>query len=434
MTERPRVAVSFAALKNGLGRVARAALILTVTASVAVSLLGLLRQKAVASIAGPAGLADLSLLLSIAGPLAAFALWPLISFAKELNNKDNESYGRSLRSAARTCLLLYILGALGFILFSSQTELLRFPLGNQDGFLASLLFALGMVGVGFATTVLTFRGDLALWRRLALAVAASQAFLVAVLAIAFGREGAVWGMAGTTGLIGAALLGRGLFRKEASGFRLPDRWVAFAGANAFVMLSLAAAEATLRQSSADVSARTAAYFQASLSIIGAISAGVTQYTAGRLLPVATAARDEGPTDHVWEEVWRASLIVGAFVIIVGGGIALLAPQILSIAFASEFDAASPLLRLVVLGESFVALSTVVTATFLGLGRTTLWAALSVAPALGRVVSYVLLEEMTATSRLGWSYGLGGTLGLLLCAASYTWLRRSDRGVGGTIPA
>jgi O-antigen/teichoic acid export membrane protein len=423
----PLLAVALRAGREGIRRAYRAVLVLTVGASVAVALLGLFRQKAVANIVGPAGLADLSLLLSIGGPLAALALWPLISFAKDLNHAENPSYERSLRSAAATCVVGYSIGAVGLSAIAWRAEVFRYPLGSTPGLYAALLFGLGMVGIGFATSALTFRGDLRTWRRLALAVAVCQAAITAILGVAFGRAGAVWGMAGVTGAVGAALLCAPWFRaRRTHGFHLPERWVAFSVANGLVMLTLASTESVLRQASATFSALTAAYFQASLSIIGAVSAGIAQYTSGRLLPVATAARDGGDARHVWHETRRAALVTGVFVVLICGGIALLAPTILSVAFSAEFDAATPLLRLVVLGEGAIALSTVVTATLLGLGKTSLWATLSIIPAVARVATYAVLSGSTATSRLGWSYAVAGFVSLSLCTASYVWMSQGGR--------
>lgn len=406
-------------------RVFKAVLVLTVGASIAVSLLGLIRQKAVASIIGADGLADLSLLLSIAGPVAAFALWPLISFAKDLNNEDNSEYGPALRSAASICMAGFAAGAAFILVLAWRSDAIRYPLGTTEGLFAAIVFALGMVGIGFATSILTFRGDLARWRRLALMVALGQAGIVTILGVLFERRGAVWGMAGVTGGVGAVLLVGPWLRGRGLSFHVPDRWLAFSVANGSVMLTLAAAESSLRQASADFSALIAAYFQASLSIIGAISAGVAQYTAGRLLPVATAARDSGHVGHVWDETKRAALIVGVFVAAACGAIALLAPTILSVAFSSEFDAASPLLRMVIFGEGAVALGTVVTASLLGLGKTSLWATLSIVPAVVRVATHAVLTGSSPTARLGWAYVTAGIVSVVLCGTVYLLLARRD---------
>jgi O-antigen/teichoic acid export membrane protein len=417
-------------------RAYRAALILTVGASIAVSLLGLVRQKEIAGVVGPAGLADLSLLLSIGAPIAAFALWPLVSFAKDLNNEDNPSYERALRSAAATCAGAYACGAVAIGIVGWRTDLLQFPLGTREGLVAALAFALGTVGIGYATSVLTYRGDLRRWRRLTLVIALCQAVLVAVLGIVLGRRGAVWGMAGVTGAAGLVLLTLPWLRKrgpggagKGAGFFLPPRWLAFSMANGTVMLTFAASESALRQGSAAISALTAAYLQASLSIIGAISAGIAQYSAGRLLPLATAARDTGRTTVVWQETRRAAAVVAGFILVICGGAALVAPTILSLAFSSDFNQAAPLLRLVIVGESCVALTTVVTSTLLGLGKTSLWATLSIISPVARVGAYVLLAGSSPVTRLGWSYATAGGVALAICGVFYA--RLSARGLQET---
>lgn len=396
----------------------KTALVLTVGASITVALLGLIRQKGLATILGPVGLTDLSLMLSLAMPVVTLALLPMLSFAKRLNNEANDDYDASLKLSALTCLTGYAAGAVVATAVAYGSDAVRYPLGGRGGLVAALVFALGTVGIGYTASSLVFRGDLSRWRRLSLLAATAQASVVIACALAFDRDGAVWAMAVTTGGIGAFLLARPLVRGRRLRVGFPEGWVAVAVANGVVSLTLILVEAALRQASVDLSIATGAYFQAALSIIGAVSAGAAQYTMGRLLPVATAARGTGATEGVWAEARAAFVVLAGFMALVSGALVLLAPQVLTIAFSSQFSAASSLLRLVVLGEALVAASTVVSTTLLGLGKTVSWAAVSTAPALARIVTFGVLADSLPSARLGWSYGVAGLVALASAGMAY----------------
>jgi O-antigen/teichoic acid export membrane protein len=402
----------------------RTALVLTVGASVLVSLLGLARQKVLANILGPTGIADLSLLLSIALPLSTLALWPMLSFVGPLNASDETERRRYLKTAAMVCLLGFLAAAALASILAYSTHVLHYPLGTRNGFNATIVFALGMVGIGYATSALVYSGQLRRWRRITVVVATAQLTLVVTAAWMWGRDGAVWSFASSTGIIGAWLLLKPLVTSPRSGFRLPKRWLAISLANGLVSMTLIGVEATLRQASAALSLTQAAYFQASLSIIGAISAGVAQYTGGRLLPVATEARTRGDHAIAWGEARRSLLVVTLFMILICGILVLLAPALLTIGFSSTFANAESLLRLIVLGESIVAVSTVVSTTLLGLGRTWAWVALSILPAVARVASYFILVDTSPRARLGGSYAIGGILAGVLALLSYRHFARA----------
>jgi glycosyltransferase involved in cell wall biosynthesis/O-antigen/teichoic acid export membrane protein len=415
---RPLTTVSSKAAGRRIKQIHRTALVLTVGASITVALLGLARQKGLATILGPVGLTDLSLMLSIALPVVTLALLPMLSFAAKLNNAENEDYDGSLKLAATTCLTGFAIGALVAAVVGYQTTAIRYPLGERSGLIAALLFGLGTVGIGYASSALVFRGELRLWRRLTLAAAATQATVVIGFAIAFERQGAVWSMAITTAAIGGGLLVWPFLRARGFKVGFPERWRSVAFANGAVSITLIGVEAALRQASVDLSIATGAYFQAAISIIGAISAGAAQYTMGRLMPVATAARGTSATRRVWAEARAAFFVLGAFMALMCTGLVLLAPQVLTIAFSSEFTAASSLLRLIVVGEALVAVSTVVSTTLFGLGKTLQWAAVAITPAIARIVTYFVLAESAATTRLGWAYGVAGLVALVCAAAGY----------------
>jgi O-antigen/teichoic acid export membrane protein len=415
---RPLAAVSSRAAGRRIKQVHKTALVLTVGASITVALLGLARQKGLATILGPVGLTDLSLMLSIAMPVVTLALLPMLSFAKRLNNESNEDYYDSLKLAAATCAIGFALGALVAVLVAYTTSALRYPLGDRTGVFAALVFGLGTVGIGYAASALVFRGDLGRWRRLTLAAAVAQATVVIAAAAFFERSGAVWAMALTTGTIGGSLLALPFFRSSGRRIGFPKGWASVAFANGVVSITLIGVEAALRQASVDLSIATGAYFQAAISIIGAVSAGASQYTMGRLLPVATAARGSSNTRGVWVEARSAFVVLGLFMALFSAGLVVLAPQILTLAFSSEFSAASSLLRLIVLGEALVAVSTVVSTTLFGLGKTVHWVAVAITPAIARIVAYVVLAGSGPTTRLGWAYGVAGVVALGCAGLGY----------------
>jgi O-antigen/teichoic acid export membrane protein len=183
-------------------------------------------------------------------------------------------------------------------------------------------------------------------------------------------------------------------------------------------MTLIAVEATLRQASASLSIATAAYFQASLSIIGAVSAGIAQYTGGRLLPVASAARSSGDQRPAWAETRRSLLVVTIFMTAITGTLVVLAPIVLTVGFSSRFVEAVPLLRMILVGETLVAISTVVSTTLVGLGHTSAWATMAILPAIARVTTYFLLAGSASGTRLGGSYAVGGALAAALTAGAY----------------
>lgn len=415
---RPFANVVARALEKRGRRLLRAALLLTVGASVLVSLLGLSRQKVLSSVLHATGLADLSLMLSIAMPLVTLASWPLLGFAKDLNSTRNEDYGSKWRLSALICLVGYFLGALLATLLAYSTNVFQFPLGNKTGFLATLLFGLGILGVGQASAVYVFRGDLKKWRRLTLFTAGAQLLAVTVCTLVAGRTGAVFSMALTTAVIGGFLLARPFLRGRGSLYRIPRGLLTVSAASGLVSLTLVGVEAALRQGSVGISITTGAYYQASLSVIGAISAGVAQYSAGRLLPIATAASDPESVRRLWSEVRRSLALVALFMGVVGSSLALIAPQLLAVLFSSPFASASLLLRSVILGESLVAIATVVSATMLGLRRLRLWALISILPGITRLLVFFLLAGSVAQIRLGCAYGAGGLVAIVMAFGVY----------------
>jgi O-antigen/teichoic acid export membrane protein len=97
---------------------------------------------------------------------------------------------------------------------------------------------------------------------------------------------------------------------------------------------------------------------------------------------------------------------------------LLAPLLLTLGFSASFTEAASLLRLIILGETLVAVSTVVSTTLLGLGRTWEWASLSIVPALARAAIYFTLSGAAPRTRLGGSYAAGGLLAVALAFVAY----------------
>jgi O-antigen/teichoic acid export membrane protein len=399
-------------------RFARSPLMLTVGVSVLTSALAMARQKIVASVVGVQGLADLSLLLSIAIPLVGIAVLPLLAFARVLGDADAPDYRAYRRQLMRLVLSLFALSVL-LLLIPSVRDQLRPPLGNTSGFIAAGVFALGTIGVAMTGSILIFRGDLQRWRRLMLVVGAAQFVVVALSSLVAGREGAVWGFVLPTALIGGVLILRGLLGGGHGRPPLPPRTRAVALSNGAVSISLSGTEGALRQGSAAVSVALAGQFQAGLAIASALTSGVSQFTQARILPAASASQ-ASPEDNrvrlVTQQTLKRIVVFAVGIAITG---ILSAPLLLDLLFTEGLSNGAGMFRLILLGELLLAIAGVFSTLAFGLGRVATWIAISLIPAVARLAIFFLLPFHPDDLRLGLAYTAAGTLAVLIGAGWYS---------------